>query len=166
MLPSLPKRSTFIEGVLQPFAGVIDTFGNAVQFRNTWGDGLYLVLDDVNAAAQCALALQDAMRAVDTELLGMPPLLLRVGAHVGPVFETRDPVTGSLGYFGVEVTRTARVEPGTPPGDVYVTDPFAALVALDDDCECSCQYVGPVPAAKGYGTLPLYTLRREPSRQT
>ena len=44
--------------------------------------------------------------------------------------------------------------------DVYVTDPFAALVALTAADQWSCQYVGPVPAAKDYGTLPLYTLRR------
>ena len=63
---------------------MIEEYSASVQFRNTWGDGLYLVLDDVGAAAQCALACQDTMRALDTDLLGLPPLLLRVGAHAVP----------------------------------------------------------------------------------
>ena len=42
--------------------------------------------------------------------------------------------------------------------------PFAALLALSGDTDVSCQYVGPVPTAKGYGTFPLYTLRGPGSR--
>ena len=150
----------FVDHVLSALAATIDSYADAVRFRNTWGDGIYLVFDDVAVAARCALALQDTMRSVDLAALGLPPLALRVGAHAGPVFEQIDPITGVPGFFGVEVTRTARVEPGTPPGAVYVTDPFAALVALDGLDELSCQYVGPVPTAKGFGTFPLYTLRR------
>lgn len=154
----------FVDHVLSALAATIDSYGDAVRFRNTWGDGIYLVLDDVGVGARCALALQDAMRGIDLAALGLPPLALRVGAHAGPVFEQIDPITGVPGFFGVEVTRTARVEPGTPPGAVYVTDPFAALVALDGLDELSCQYVGPVPTAKGFGTFPLYTLRRRGER--
>jgi hypothetical protein len=41
-----------------------------------------------------------------------------------------DPVRKERNFYGVEVTR-ARIEPRTPECDVYVTDPFAALVALE-----------------------------------
>ena len=58
------------------------------------------------------------------------------------------------------MTRTARIEPGTPVGDVYVTDTFAALIALARPEGLGCQYVGPLPTAKGFGVLPLYALRR------
>ena len=161
---SEPQVPVFVEHVLRPLGETVDRFRDAIRFRNTWGDGVYLVVDDVPTAARCALAMQETMRAIDAVALGLPPLALRVGAHAGPVFEEIDPITGRAGFFGVEVTRTARIEPGTPPGDVYVTDPFAALLALSGATDVSCQYVGPVPTAKGYGTFPLYTLRGRGSR--
>jgi hypothetical protein len=69
-----------------------------------------------------------------------------------PVFETTDPVQGVTNYFGAHVSRTARIEPVTPPGEVYVTEQFAARLALEP-AGFGCDYVGQVPAAKGYGTM-------------
>jgi hypothetical protein len=47
----------------------------------------------------------------------------------------------------------------TPPGSVYVTEPFAAAIALEPDGKFACDYVGHMPAAKGYGNLRMYLLR-------
>jgi adenylate cyclase len=55
--------------------------------------------------------------------------------------------------------RTARIEPRTPEGDVYVTDPFAALLTLEDETALTCEYVGHIPTAKGFGTFPMYVLK-------
>ena len=157
----------FVDVVLRRFATVLGRFDAHIQFRNTWGDGLYVVFDDVVTAARGALALQQAMDELDFAAAGLPAdLALRIGAHAGPVFQDIDPVTERLGFFGVEVTRTARIEPGTPVGDVYVTDAFASLVALADAADLTCQYVGPLPTAKGFGTLPLYALRRGMTPET
>jgi hypothetical protein len=41
---------------------------------------------------------------------------------------------------------------------VYVTDQFAALLALEPDVETTCQYVGRLPTAKDFGTFPMYVL--------
>ena len=62
--------------------------------------------------------------------------------------------------LGTHVTRTARVEPVTPPGAVYVTDAFAAALVLAGRDEYACDYVGHMPAAKDYGRLRMYRLRR------
>jgi class 3 adenylate cyclase len=58
------------------------------------------------------------------------------------------------------VSRTARIEPVTPPGAVYVTEPFAAALMLETDHDFACDYVGHMPAAKDYGRLRMYRLRR------
>ncbi|HZB70690.1 MAG TPA: adenylate/guanylate cyclase domain-containing protein, partial [Acidimicrobiales bacterium] len=155
------QMGLFLDAVMGPLARTLDRFGDDILFRNSWGDGLYVVLRDVTVAAACALALQDTMRALDPRAVGLPPTLgLRIGAHVGPVFEAVDPIRGERNYYGVEVTRTARIEPRTPEGDVYVTDPFAALIALEQPDDLSCQYVGHIPTAKDYGTFPMYVLKR------
>ena len=152
---------TFFREVMGAFAAVMDDCGDGLLYRNTWGDGLYLVLRDVQAAARCALGLQRALAAIDLESIGLPSHLgLRLGGHVGPVFEATDLVLKDRTYFGTHVTRTARIEPKTPEGEVYVTEPFAALLALDADRRFACDYVGRMPTAKDYGRFRMYVLKQ------
>ena len=93
--------------------------------RPVRGDAIYLVLTNAVAAAACALDLQKAMAAIDLASEGLPDqLALRLGRHLGPVFPTYDPVLKTSGFMGSHVSRTARIEPVTPPGAVYVTEAF------------------------------------------
>lgn len=151
----------FFTSLMGPLGATLDRFGPAVLYRNSWGDGLYVVFRDVRAAALCALALLETMRQVDYEKAGLPSTLgLRIGAHAGPVFQAQDPVRKEATFYGTEVTRTARIEPRTPEGEVYVTDSFAALLALDNDHTLSCQYVGHIPTDKDYGVFPMFVLKQ------
>ncbi len=75
-----------------------------------------------------------------------------------------DPVVDRLDFTGSHVSRTARIEPITPPGEVYVSEPFAADLVLADRRDLTCDYVGHMPMAKGYGRLRMYRLRRVGSR--
>jgi Adenylate and Guanylate cyclase catalytic domain len=153
----LPRFAKHIFGA---FAEVFARHSERICFRNTWGDGLYVVLDNVPAAAAFALELQEAMDALDLEGSGLPPHLgLRLGAHVGPVFALRDPVLGVESFMGSHVSRTARIEPVTPTGAVYVTEQFAAALELASG-GYDCDYVGHMPAAKDFGRLRMYRLRR------
>jgi len=154
----LPRFATHVLGA---FAAVLDRYGDQVLHRNTWGDAVYAVLTDPGQAAECALELQAAVAAIDLQATGLPSsLALRLGAHVGPVFPTHDPVLGRLGFMGSHVSRTARLEPVTPPGEVYVTEQFAAALELDRQHPFACDYVGHLPAAKEYGNLRMYRLHR------
>ncbi len=156
-----PQLPVFRKEVMGSLGAVLDYYGSDVLHRNTWGDGLFVVTSDAPVAAQLALDLQEAMGAIDLKALGLPPhLALRIGAHVGPVFEGYDYVVKDSSYFGSHVTRTARLEPATPEGNVYVTEPFAAGLALDGDASLTCEYVGHMPAAKGYGLMRMYVLKR------
>ena len=151
----------FATHVLGTFAEVLHRYGQRVLHRNTWGDAVYAVLTEVVGSAMCALELQEAMAAVDLERLGLPRhLALRLGAHVGPVFPVQDPILEAPGFMGSHVSRTARIEPVTPPGEVYVTEMFAAALELEGEATLACDYVGHMDAAKGYGKLRMYRLRR------
>jgi len=153
----------FVDGVLGTLARVLDGHGEAVEYRNTWGDGLFVVFREAQQAAHCALDLQRAMADVDLAALGLPEnLALRIGIHTGPVMALRDPVLGMENFFGTNVSATARVEPITPPGEVYGTEAFAALLALHPEPGLSAEYVGRMPAAKGFGELRMYRLVRRP----
>lgn len=84
---------------------------------------------------------------------------MRVAAHAAPVFESCDPIDGNRLFYGSGVTKTARIEPRTPEGEVYVTHAFATLAVLGADDDFECSYVGTLQAAKGYGPVSLYSLR-------
>lgn len=150
----------FVDHVLGTLAVAIEGHDKAVVFRNTWGDGIFLVFDDVVSAAQCALDMQGGMATLDMKTLGLPDFIgLRLGGHFGPVHPGRDPILKRANFFGVHVSRAARIEPITPPGAVYVTEHFAARLALLPGKAFSFEYVGDIPAAKDYGTLPMHLLR-------
>jgi class 3 adenylate cyclase len=150
-----------LQHVLSAFATVLERYEGAIEHRNTWGDALYVVLTDTVLAAECALELQQAISAIDLRDLELPDdLALRIGAHVGPVFPLEEPVLRTRAFTGSHVSRTARIEPVTPPGTVYVTEPFAAALELAQRPGLGCDYVGSMPAAKDYGHFRMYRLRR------
>ena len=152
------QTPAFVTHVLGVIGEVLDAYGDDVLYRNTWGDGLYVVLSEAGVAARCALELQAALDALDLAAHGLPhSLALRIGGHFGPVFKDTDPVLKATNYFGAHVSRTARIEPVTPPGEVYVTEQFAARLALERS-SYTCDYVGHIPAAKDFGTLRMYHL--------
>jgi class 3 adenylate cyclase len=149
----------FDETVTAAFARVLEE-ADGVETVNTWGDALHAVLDDVVSAATCALRLQEAMASLDLAAAGLPEhLALRLGAHLGPVLPSFDPVRHVPTFTGSHVSRTARIEPVTPPGAIYVTSAFAAALLLGSRDELACDYVGHMPAAKDWGRLRMYRLR-------
>jgi len=156
---------SFVSMVLGAVAQVLDRHKSSIEYRNTWGDALYAVLPSPADAADCALELQEAMGDIDLESARLPPhLALRLGAHFGPVLPMWDPILDEMTFMGSHVSRTARVEPVTPPGAVYVTEHFAAALVLGSAEGLVCDYVGHMPAAKDFGRLRMYRLRRSTRR--
>lgn len=130
---------------------------------NTWGDGLFFVFPGVEAAGLFALDVCRMTAEANWTARGLPPLSVRMALHSGPMFRQRDPLTGRDNYFGAHVSRGSRIEPITPPGQVYASQAFAALAAAQRIRSFRCEYVGQTPLAKGYGTFPTYHVR--PSRK-
>jgi histidine ammonia-lyase len=152
---------TFAEKVMRPLGDVTRRHRPRINFVKTWGDGIFIVFRDAGSAAACALDMQDAINAIDLEAAGLPGTLkMRLGGHLGPVYELDDPVTDRPNYYGAHVSRAARIEPITPEGCVYVTETFAAMLALHNAAEFSCDYVGNTEMAKHYGRLRMFLLRR------
>jgi class 3 adenylate cyclase len=105
--------------------------------------------------------MQGAVSELPLAALGLPATLgLRLGGHFGPVFPVHDPVLKQMAYMGCHVSRTARIEPVTPSGMVYVTDAFAAALAATRQPRFACDYMGLVPAAKNYGAMRMFALSR------
>ena len=152
----------FVNHVMGRLAYAIGRYSRRIIFKNTWGDGVFLVFRDAAHAANCAIDLQTAVSRLKCAKLGLPAdMALRLGGHLGPIYEARDPIRHVRNFYGAHVSRAARVEPVTPPGCVYVTESFAAALALNDRGEFECDYVGLTESAKKYGAMRMFLLRRK-----
>ena len=108
----------------------------AVLTANTWGDGLFIVFSDATIGAALALDLTKMVTSTEWQPLGLPAKTsIRIALHAGPAYETVDPITLRPGFAGMQISRAARIEPVTPPGEVYVSEAFAALLAFDDNLQ-------------------------------
>jgi hypothetical protein len=127
----------------------------------TSGDGLYFVFEDTRDAGHYALELNRIVRETDWTTLGLPPSFdLRIGLHCGPIFHCEDPVTKLALFTGSHTSRTARIEPITPPGQVYTSSAFAAVAAATGVDDLGFSYIGRIPLAKHYGSLALYHVQQ------
>lgn len=149
----------FMSEVMGRIGAVLGEFGDHVEFRNSWGDAIYAIIDTPRIAARVALELQRRLENLPPELT--PPggvAGMRLGLHYGPVWVGTDRITGNRIWYGGEVNRTARIEPVTPVGGVYCTETFAAALLVDDCRDCRFDSVGRMQLAKNYGELELYRL--------
>ncbi len=154
----IPRFSKYFLGSV---ADLIKESPHAPVMKNTWGDGLFFVFDEVKDAGLFALDLCELIGSIDWTEKGLPSSLnLRVALHAGPVYDCIDPITCQQNFTGTHVSRTARIEPITPPGQVYASRSFVALALASGARQFDCEYVGQIQLAKGYGIFPMYHVRR------
>jgi len=151
----------FFEHYIGAIAAYNETTSHQPVHVETAGDGMYMVFDDTGTAGQYALGLSELINAQDWQSCGLPAdLSVRIGLHCGPVFVGTDPITQQPLYSGIHTSRTARIEPITPPGQVYTSSAFAAVATALAVSGLRFSYIGHTQLAKHYGVLPLYHMKR------
>jgi class 3 adenylate cyclase len=151
----------FIRRCLGGVAALNDQSPHRPVHTETAGDGLYMVFPSVADAGLYALELSDLIHTADWEAMGLPADLdIRIALHCGPVFCGQDPITGLPMYTGPHTSRTARIEPITPPGQVYASSAFAAVAAALGVSGMSYRYIGRTNLAKKYGAVALFHISR------
>ena len=151
----------FMHEVMGRMSQVLDKYGDHVEFRNTWGDAIYAIVDEPRHASALALDLQIALADIPKELTPAGEESgMRIGVHFGPIWVGTDRITGNRLWYGGEVNRTARIEPVTPVGGVYCTEAFAAALLVDNCTDCTFTSIGREELPKNFGTVELYLLER------
>jgi class 3 adenylate cyclase len=143
-------------------AEVLDEHSSRILSRRTAGDGLFLVFADLEVAAAVALQLRDMVANARWDKCGLPPSLgIRISLDAGPVYVFQDPVTEHDEVCGAYVNRAARIEPITPPNEVYASEAFASLHVAAGGKPFRFDYVGQTQLPKGFGLTPLYCVNQE-----
>jgi len=138
---------------------VLSRFEDKIVLKNTWGDALHIVLDDVVAAGYLALALRDWVQSFPWTECGLSEhLQIRIGLHVGVVTQVVDPIIQAFNYIGRNTSKAARIEPITYEGQVFVSQAYAAILATQSNHTLVCDYVGMRELPKEGGEIPVYIL--------
>lgn len=157
--------AAFCEGVLGGVNELVETSESPPVELNTWGDGLFMVFENAVAGANFALRLCELMKIGNRDgrwgRYGLPEeLFMRVSLHSSPVRQLQNPLTLKASHWGHNVSIAARIEPITPPNQVYGTASTAALIAAEGASHLAADFVGMVPLAKAFGTLELFRIHR------
>ena len=141
----------------------------------SWGDALYLAMTGAMAMADYAFHLCYAMDHIDYKAFGLKERPeLRIGLHVGPVYESIHPLTQRKIIFGQHVSRAARIEPITIPGEIFTSEHFVAVLKAEENVarylalssgevfieKYIPEYVGIIPLPKNFGHQAIYHLRQ------
>lgn len=147
--------------VLQPrLAKALEEFQPEILHLNTWGDAIFLVTDKASTAARIAVALDNAIDEIDQTSLDLEvPLLMRIGLHYGPVYKLYDSLAQYFTYSSNDVNKTARIEPVTPPGEIFGTEPFVAMLEIEGEGWASFEYAGTIPSAKNFGAFRMFHVK-------
>jgi class 3 adenylate cyclase len=142
-------------------AKVVEPFSSSLVYRRTSGDGFFFVFENLPDALNFALAFRDRIAEIDWTNHGLPAsLAVRMSLDAGPIFSYHDKVADHLDFCGKYVIRAARMEPITPPGEIYTSESFAALAVSHDANHAEFAYAGQIRLPKDFGTIPVYHVRR------
>jgi len=151
----------FVRYFMGGLAEAIGEFGADIDYRATAGDGVFLVFRTPLLAARCGLAMQAQVNAFDPRRHAIATdLKLRIAIHYGPVHPVHDPILDRPSFAGREIIRAARMEPITPPGEIFVTEQLASALFLAGETGFRCDYVGVLPSAKGFGSFRMYAIKQ------
>ncbi len=160
----LPERNmdVFVRNFMGAQAEAIGQFASDIDLRATAGDGIFLVFRTPLLAAECGLAMQQRASNFDRRQCGIETdLKLRIAIHYGPVRPVHDPILDAPSFAGREIIRAARMEPITPPGEIFVTEQLASALFLTGATGYRCDYVGILPSAKSFGSFRMYSVKSQ-----
>ncbi|MDM8537079.1 TRAFs-binding domain-containing protein [Desulfobacterales bacterium HSG17] len=157
----------FARYFLHRTAKIINPYKDHIISKKTAGDGFFIVFQNVIAALNCAVDFRNSVSRIKWEAYGLPQdLEVRISLDAGPIYSYHDPVAEQTDFCGKYVIRAARIEPITPPGEIYTSESFAALaVSLGAD-KAEFDYAGQIRLAKDYGLIPVYHVQRRSIEET
>ena len=148
---------TFSTVFLKYISQVFDKYNDGVFIKRTQGDGLFVVFNSINIAADCANDIKNVIAVTQWQDFGLPEdLTIRISLDAGPVYSYIEPVTKNLEVCGDYVNRAARIEPITPPGHIYASKSFVAMANVENITNFNFAYAGQIVLPKGHGIIPAY----------
>lgn len=155
----------FVAAFKAPLAKIIAALPAPPIASEAAGPAFAFVFDRLPDATRLALDTRDFMRDVKWSEHGLPANLgIRIFLHAGPVYAFNDPVLRRINCMGTHMTRASRIAQVVPPGQIYVSQEFAALCGTERVEKVSFEYLGPLPTSQLFYNTPLYRLEHAAQR--
>jgi class 3 adenylate cyclase/tetratricopeptide (TPR) repeat protein len=138
----------FNEHFLGAASQLLSASNDAPTAVHAWGNGFYMVFDEVDQAGRFALQLRRILEpppggGADWVQHGLPPDLgVRIALHAGPVFSMYNPLIRQIGFAGRHLNLAAALEQITKKGEIFTTEHFAVLASTSVLSDFFCEYVG------------------------
>jgi len=135
-------------------------YKDAAVIWNTWGDAIFAIYDKAEMAINMALAYRESFSKINFEEFGIRKLNPRIAGNFGEFELIFDPVSGKQNVHGTLVNITARIEPVTTPGEIFVTKEFKdmSISSYDKVENVRFEDMGEIKLPKNAGQLNLYRL--------
>jgi class 3 adenylate cyclase len=141
----LPRFNEHFLGAASQLQSLSSSKPSAV---HAWGNGFYMVFDEVDQAGCFALQLRRILEPppvgeADWSQHGLPADLgIRIALHAGPVFSMFNPLIRQTAFTGRHMNLAAALEPTANKGQILATEHFAVLASTDAAPSFFCEYIG------------------------
>ncbi len=125
-------------------------------YSKSWGDGLYVCMEDASELCDYALRLKDSHRSTNWIKLGFKrDVQVRIGLHLTRAQVVQDS-SEVVDVRGSGISAAARVEPIVEPNMIYSTEQMQSILSTDPHTKAMLKSVGVKELAKGFGKKQLF----------
>jgi class 3 adenylate cyclase len=159
--------TVFFKDILPLIHSEIHQLSDKAKVLNTWGDAFFLIFEKGEDAIEWMFKYRNIFNGMDFKRYNLKSLLPRIAGHLGEFELFNDPFLKKQNAIGHNINTTARVEPITKEGEIYVTKPFkSAIEELPKKIkEIKFDELGTIPLAKQFGDMEIYRLRRREEKE-
>ena len=157
-----PEIRIFYKNLIPRLHNDIIDIVNKSLVRNTWGDAIVAVFENGKDATDFALVYRNFFRNFDFASLGISKLLPRIACHFGEFEFFDDPLLGNKNILGTNINTTARIEPVTKAGEIFVTKPFKDAIKRLPEKIVYVRFdeFGDIPLAKNFGKQEIFRMHK------
>ncbi len=148
----------YFDKVLPELKNSINIYRKETLVWNTWGDAIIAVFK--NGIDACSFALELRRFFNTNKFARAKKMSARIGGHFGEFSIINDPLTDKDNAFGININTSARIEPVTRPGEIFVTENFKRQIDNMHEKIDNVRFdsLGNIPLAKNFGEFILYRL--------
>jgi class 3 adenylate cyclase len=162
-----PEIRLFYKELIPQLSDAISKYKPIAKVLNTWGDAIVAVFEDGKDAVDFTLDYRKFFVGFNFQEIGIGVLMPRVAVHFGEFDLFYDPILESSNILGTNINTTARIEPVTRAGEIYVTKPFKEAI---ERLPQKINYIrfddlGIIPLAKSFGEMEIYRLSNNAEKE-
>ncbi|GHU23435.1 hypothetical protein FACS1894172_08240 [Spirochaetia bacterium] len=146
--------------VVPALALKIKVYKDRSKFWNTWGDAIFAAFENGIDAVLFMLEYRNFFKEHKYSKMDLNSIHPRIAGHFGSALVVDDPILGNINLFGANINQTARIEPITRAGEIFVSTDFkkAYNKIKGEKPQIKFNELGIIKLAKDFGEREVFRL--------